>query len=108
MRASRVVVLLLLLAGCSGGGSTAGGVVPWLNRPLPLYVVPEPKVVPYPTSAPACRAAHLWVARDHTAAGLGNLLEEVVFTNLGARPCLLRGYPSISAEITAGGRQELR
>ncbi len=29
--------------------------------------------------------------------GLGNQLEELVFTNIGATPCLLRGYPTIRA-----------
>jgi hypothetical protein len=39
--------------------------------------------------------------------GLGNLLQELVFTNVGAKPCLLRGYPTISAE-TGGVRRALR
>ena len=36
--------------------------------------------------------------------GLGNRLEEVVFTNIGSRPCLLRGYPTITAATPAGRR----
>ena len=74
--------------------------VPWVNRPLPLYNAPEPKLVVYPTTAPLCGAARLRVSQGRTAVGLGNRLEELVFTNVGARACLLRGHPT----ITAGGR----
>jgi hypothetical protein len=72
-------------------------VVPWVNRPLPLYVIPQPPLVRYPTTAPLCRAAQLRVSHGRTAVGLGNRLEELVFTNVGTNPCLLRGYPRIRA-----------
>ena len=85
----------------------AGAPVPWVNRPQPLYVVPDAKPVVYPHSAPLCRAAQLRVRRGRTAAGLGNELEELVFTNVGAAPCLLRGYPEISAETPSGSREAL-
>lgn len=71
--------------------------MPWVNRPLPLYVIPEPTPIRYPTSAPPCRAAQLRVSQGRTGVGLGNQLEELVFTNIGATPCLLRGYPTIRA-----------
>lgn len=80
----------------------------WVNRPLPLYVTPEPRLIRYPTSARPCRAAQLRVSQGRGGVGLGNRLEELVFTNLGAKPCLLRGYPTISAEPPAGGRRLLR
>jgi Protein of unknown function (DUF4232) len=55
---------------------------------------------PRTASVPPCRAPQLRATQGRTAVGLGNRLEEVVFTNIGARACLLRGYPT----ITAAGR----
>lgn len=82
--------------------------MPWVNRPLRLYVIPEPKLISYPASAAPCRAGQVRVTKGRTGAGLGNQLEELVFTNVGARPCLLRGYPAISAETQTGSRRTLR
>jgi hypothetical protein len=39
--------------------------------------------------------------------GTGNLYERLIFENTGARPCLLRGYPKITAD-TPTGRRALR
>jgi hypothetical protein len=47
------------------------------------------------------------VSRGRTGAATGNFLEELVFTNIGARPCLLRGYPTVTAD-TPTGRRVLR
>jgi hypothetical protein len=107
---SRPLLLLLIgLAACSGCRSTStGGVVPWLNRPLPLYVLPEPVLIPYPTAAPPCHAGQLRVSQGRGGVGAGNHLDELVFTNIGARACLLRGYPTISAETASGSRRTLR
>ncbi len=108
-------MLLLVLAGTSGCGSTAtrapsalAGVVPWVNRPLPLYVIPDPKPIPYPTSALPCRAEQLRVSQGRGGVGLGNQLQQLVFINVGARPCLLRGSPTISAGTATGSRRALR
>ena len=79
-----------------------------MNRPLPLYVIPEARLIPYSTSARPCRPQQLRVSQGRSGVGLGNRLEELVFTNVGARPCLLRGYPTISAETSAGSRRALR
>jgi hypothetical protein len=100
--------VLVLAVGSGCGSTTTTGVVPWRNRPLPLYVVPAPKPIRYPTSAPRCRARQLRAGQGRTAVGLGNRLEELVFTNVGARPCLLRGTPAISAVTAAGRRRTLR
>jgi hypothetical protein len=35
------------------------------------------------------------------------VLEELVFTNVGSRPCLLRGSPTISGETPSGSRRRL-
>jgi hypothetical protein len=78
--------------------------VPWVNRPRPHYTIPDPKVVRFPTTAPACAPAQLRVTRGRSAVGTGNLFERLVFTNAGERPCLLRGYPAISADTPSGRR----
>jgi hypothetical protein len=80
-----------------------------VNRPIPLYRVPDAKLVRYSTSAPLCRAANLRVSQGRTGVGLGNYLNELVFTNRGAHACLLRGYPTrITALTPAGTRRVLR
>jgi hypothetical protein len=106
-----VPISFLLVLGCSSKGTrspSGSGVVPWLNRPLPFYVVPEPKSNAYPTTASPCRAGQLRVSQGRGGVGLGNQLEELVFTNVSSRPCLLRGYPTIGAETQAGSRRVLR
>jgi Protein of unknown function (DUF4232) len=48
----------------------------------------------------SCEASQLRASQGRAAVGLGNRLQEVVFTNVSSRACLLRGHPT----ITAGGR----
>jgi hypothetical protein len=69
--------------------------------------MPEPKIVRYPTSAPPCRPSQLRVGQGRTAAATGNLLEELVFTNVSARACLLRGRPTVTGEAPSGERRAL-
>jgi len=92
------VAALLVLTLLSGCASSRTGVVPWVNRPLPRYHLPIAVLQRYPTSAPPCRASQVRVTQGRSGAGLGNDLEELVFANVGARPCLLRGYPTIESE----------
>jgi len=73
VKAALVVGLLLLLSGC--GSRTVHAVAP-------------------------CEGSQLRASQGRVAVGLGNRLEEVVFTNVSSRACLLRGHPT----ITAGGR----
>jgi hypothetical protein len=54
-------------------------------------------------AAARCRASQLRASQGRSAVGLGNWLEEVVFTNVSRDACLLRGYPTITA-----GRRPLR
>ena len=75
--------------------------------PLPHYHLPGPKLLRYPTSAPPCDARDLLLGNGRTGAGLGNDLEEFVVTNAGSSPCLLRGYPTVSARTAAGRRARL-
>ena len=110
---SRLLLLLVVVgAGCAACGSAktttaAGGVVPWLDKPLPLYLIPNATLIRYPTSAPPCRARQLRVSQGRNAVGLNHHLEELVFSNVGAKACLLRGYPTISARTPAGVRRTL-
>jgi Domain of unknown function (DUF4232) len=110
-RTSVLAVFLFVLVGVGCGSSprahSSPVIVPWVDRPLPLYVIPEAKPIRYPASAPRCRAAQLRVSQGRGGVGLGNELEELVFTNAGARPCLLRGYPKVTGETAAGMRAEL-
>jgi hypothetical protein len=101
---------VLVAPGCgsapTGGGSNA--VVPWVNRPLPLYVAPQVRLLRYATVAPSCRASQLRVRRGRSGVATGNALEELVFTNVSSGACLLRGYPAISGVGEDGGRVPLR
>jgi Domain of unknown function (DUF4232) len=111
MRRALLVSLLgvATLAGCASGHSPgAAGAVPWVDRPLPLYHTPDPKLIRYATDAPPCRAGQLRVSQGQGGAATGNESEPLLFTNLGSRTCLLRGYPSVSAEASTGLRQTLR
>jgi Protein of unknown function (DUF4232) len=115
LRTFRLVAVLLALAAGSGCESSwtrvspgSRGKVPWVSRPLPPYVVPVAGLIRYPTTAPPCRAGKLRVSQGRSGVGLGNRLEELVFENVGATPCLLRGYPTISAETPSGRRRVLR
>ncbi len=107
MRRGLLVSLLgvAALTGCAS--QRASGVVPWVNRPLPLYRTPSPKLIHYPTTASLCRAGQLRVSTGQVGAATGNLSEPLVFTNVGLRPCLLRGYPAVSAATTSRGRRTL-
>jgi Protein of unknown function (DUF4232) len=51
-------------------------------------------------AVPLCQASQLRASQGRVAVGLGNRLQEIVFTNVSSRACLLRGHPT----ITAGGR----
>src|SRR5439155_20782267 len=88
--------------------SPTAAVVPWVNRPLPLYVTPSEQLIRYPASAPACRSGQLRVRQGRGGVGLGNRLERIVFINTGPGRCLLRGYPTITGVTSSGNRRTLR
>jgi hypothetical protein len=73
VKAALVVALLLLHSGC--GSRKADAAAP-------------------------CDGSQLRASQGRVAVGLGNRLQEVVFTNVSSRACLFRGHPT----ITAGGR----
>lgn len=107
MRRALLVSSLGLLA-AAGCGSGHAGVAPWVDRPLPLYRAPDPKLIRYSTTAPPCRAGELRVSQGQEGAAAGNAAEPLLFTNAGSRTCVLRGYPTVTAETSAGGRVTLR
>jgi hypothetical protein len=82
------------------------GPVPWVNRPAPVYVVPQPALLRYPTTAPLCRASQLRVT-GFTGAAAGSVVQRFTFHNLSPRTCLLRGFARISGVSPAGRRVEL-
>jgi hypothetical protein len=67
-------------------------------------MLPEPKVLRYPTTAPRCAPSQLRVRAGRTGAATGHFLEAVVFANTGTTPCLLRGYPTVTADTPTGRR----
>jgi Protein of unknown function (DUF4232) len=106
IRGSSLLALAVVLAGCgTSGRASSGGAVPWVNRPRPHYRIPAPKVLRYPTTAPPCRPTQLRVSSGRSGVGTGNLFERLIFKNVGQRSCLLRGYPSITAETPSGRRR---
>jgi len=104
MRTALAFALFMALVadGCGSSHQTAAGPVPWVNRPLPRYEIPAPKVIPYPVSAQPCRASALRISEGRGGAAAGTLYERLVFTNISRRTCLLRGYPTIEALASSG------
>ena len=100
-RAGAVLLGVAALAGCSSGHSHRG-TVPWANRPLPRYTAPQPGLISYSTTAPACRAAQLRVSWERNGVAAGSLGERFAFENTGSKPCLLHGYPRTSAVAPDG------
>ena len=101
-RRALILAGAVALAGC--GSHAPPRVVPWLDAPLPPYRTPPAQLVRYPTSAPPCAASQLRLRNGRHGVGLGNLLEELVITNVGPRACLIRGYPTVTAVDASGAR----
>jgi Protein of unknown function (DUF4232) len=107
-----LALLAAFASGCGGSAGTsssagAAAVVPWIDRPAPPYHAPAPRVVPYSTEAPPCRAGELAVRQRRTGVGLGNVLERFAFLNLGEAPCLLRGFPRVTGVTASGVRRSV-
>lgn len=102
-RVAPVLLVVATLTGCSSGHAQRG-VVPWVDRPLPHYSAPEPTFVRYSMSAPPCKARQLHVLGRRDGVATGHRFEQFVFTNTSAAACLLRGYPTITAEAPDGRR----
>lgn len=51
-----------------------------------------------------CKAASLTVTEDSTGGGAaGSVYSQLILTNSGAEPCLLRGFPGVSLTADANG-----
>jgi uncharacterized protein DUF4232 len=105
-------LLAAIASGCGGSAETpssarVAAVVPWIDRPAPPYHAPAPRVLRYSTKAPPCRAGQLAARQRRTAVGLGNVLERFAFLNLGATPCLLRGFPKVTGVTASGMRRSV-
>lgn len=85
----------------SSASAPTGGVVPWVDRPAVPYA--EPKVPSHPADARPCAAADLSASPGQGGVGLGNTNQPIDLTNRSATPCLLAGYPTLVAGISADG-----
>lgn len=104
-----VAPVLALITACGSTGTThSSGSVPWLSRTVARYEIPLSKLILYPVSASACRADELRVGQGRGGAAAGTLFERLVFTNVGAKACLLRGYPTISGVSQGATRSTLQ
>lgn len=58
-----------------------------------------------PAPAPArCKAANLAVTEDSSGGGAaGSVYSQLILTNTGTAPCLLRGFPGVSLTADANG-----
>src|SRR5262249_48903204 len=103
-----VLSLAAGVAAACGAGTIAARnappAVPWVDHAAPRYGPPPDPTVPYPTSAPPCRAVNLSVRRERGGVGLGNVLYRFAFTNTGRRPCLATGFPAVDLLIANGRR----
>lgn len=98
------VFALAMSLSSSGATPASSTPIPWLDAPLPLYHLPSPKVIPYPTNAPPCEAGVVRVRHGRGGAATGHLLDELLFTNTSTKPCLLRGYPRVEATSPTGAQ----
>jgi Domain of unknown function (DUF4232) len=96
-----------ITAACGSTSHRGSGPVPWVNRPVGRYEIPAPKMIPYPTSARACKASQLRVRQGRGGAAAGTEYERLVFTNVSGQPCLLRGFPTITDATASGARSPL-
>lgn len=57
-----------------------------------------------PAGPARCKAAHLTLSLDSTGGGAaGSVYSQLILTNSGAEPCLLRGFPGVSLTADATG-----
>ena len=117
--AAAAAAATLLLGGCGGGApqseSTGQPVTPAASPSAtssassaaePTSASPSPASIPPATqSGPAlCKAAGLTASTDDTGGGAaGSVYMELILTNSGTGPCLLRGFPGVSLTADANG-----
>lgn len=91
--AATALMVLLLLTGCGSSGSgsaststTAAG--------SSSTTTPSPSTTT--VAAVLCTSSQLQVSLGQVDAGAGQIYLPIVFTNTGAKPCELRGFPGVS------------
>src|SRR5215469_14231970 len=99
----------LLVAGCGaarrpasqGEQGSRAGVVPWVNRPAPVYVPPSPprRVAAYPR----CQASQLAGTAGRSGPAAGTVFQEVSLTDTSDRSCTLSGGPTAVTGVDAAG-----
>jgi len=116
--AAAAAAATLLLGGCGNGGAQGGPTAqpgaPTASPPAPSSASgaagpeassPPASIQPATRTGPApCKAAGLAASTDATGGGAaGSVYLELILTNTGAGPCLLRGFPGVSLTANAGG-----
>lgn len=109
------VVLLVLLAVAACGRGAGAGTSPGATPSGSPTSIPTIGTTPTPTPAPAptptatagtsgCQPSQLSLSTGARNAGTGSVQEVFIFTNIGAAPCQLFGYPGMQM-LGSGGQQ---
>jgi len=96
------LVIPAVLAGALLAACQPGGVAAPRQTPAATTSAATPAGTPTSTAAPAagtaeCTLASLSVTAGAPDASAGHRREVLVFTNTGAVPCTMRGYPGVAA-----------
>lgn len=87
--------------------SPSVGVVPWIDTPAGPEPTPTP--LPTPSSPPAgvqaCRSNDLIAHAGQGGGGLGHYGVPLIFTDRGATPCTLSGFPTSVRFLDANGQR---
>ncbi len=91
----------------SAAHTPQAGVVPWLDTPAGPEPTPTP--LPTPSSPPAgvqaCRSSDLIARAGQGGGGLGHYGVPLIFTDRGATPCTLSGFPTSVRFLGANGQR---
>lgn len=70
----------------------------------PASTPPSSSSASAPAGPALCKAANLTVTSDSTGGGAaGSVYSQLILTNAGTEPCLLRGFPGVSLTADANG-----
>ena len=91
--AAAVLTVILLLTGCasSGSGSSSTSSTTASGSSTTSPTSPTTSV-----AATLCTTAQLQASLGQVEAGAGQIYVPIIFTNTGAKPCELRGFPGVS------------
>ena len=101
------VGLGVLTAGCGAPAApTPAPETVTVTAPAPVEPRPaSPAAAPTAAGTPRCTTAGLSAALGEGDAAAGSVTRPLVFTNTGAAPCELRGFPGVSYVAGADGHQ---